>query len=265
MAQGAESLLCLLLALSLRCILKKAPYHINWICGGPVPPNSTAQFKIACNTNDKNTQHVWSSISRMSSKEKISLHDKERRALETLEPVAFEGVEEERKGEGDSSFGRKAEDSGTTPTSSALSRLNALTAQRLARQVEDKDSVSTTTTTSSSSSSSTTAATQGEAKERRRSYLTPVRDEEAEAQRKARSRHARQSRRSTQGVTLTDLQEAEKTMKGQQETRATEQREEERKREEEEKERVEALSKHRASRTGEEGVSGGEERAETLD
>lgn len=31
-----------------------------------------------------------------------------------------------------------------------------------------------------------------------RSYLTPVRDEEAEAQRKARSRHARQSRRSTQ-------------------------------------------------------------------
>ncbi|XP_058857917.1 protein phosphatase 1 regulatory subunit 12A isoform X2 [Acipenser ruthenus] len=148
-----------------------------------------------------------------------------------------------------SSFGRKAEDSGTTPTSSALGRLNALTAQRLARQVEDKDSVSTTTTTSSSSSSSsTTAATQGEAKERRRSYLTPVRDEEAEAQRKARSRHARQSRRSTQGVTLTDLQEAEKTMKGQQERRATEQREEE-----EEKERVEALSKHRASRTGEEG------------
>lgn len=91
----------------------------------------------------------------------------------------------------------------------------------------------------------------------RRSYLTPVRDEEAEAQRKARSRHARQSRRSTQvsllfpvmtrcipsvqnrlefftnhilwqvsvgvcmpdgvfclqGVTLTDLQEAEKTIK----------------------------------------------------
>ncbi|MGH0122984.1 UNVERIFIED_CONTAM: hypothetical protein FKN15_014325 [Acipenser sinensis] len=62
MAQGAESLLCLLLALSLRCILKKAPYHINWICGGPVPPNSTAQFKIACNTNDKNTQHVWYAV-----------------------------------------------------------------------------------------------------------------------------------------------------------------------------------------------------------
>ncbi|XP_009280163.1 PREDICTED: protein phosphatase 1 regulatory subunit 12B isoform X2 [Aptenodytes forsteri] len=45
----------------------------------------------------------------------------------------------------------------------------------------------------------------------KRSYLTPVRDEEAESLRKARSRQARQTRRSTQGVTLTDLQEAERT------------------------------------------------------
>ncbi|KAK9514955.1 hypothetical protein VZT92_025635 [Zoarces viviparus] len=44
-----------------------------------------------------------------------------------------------------------------------------------------------------------------------RCYLTPVRDEEAESQRKAKSRHARQTRRSTQGVTLTDLKEAQKT------------------------------------------------------
>ncbi|KAG7521070.1 hypothetical protein JOB18_042084 [Solea senegalensis] len=44
-----------------------------------------------------------------------------------------------------------------------------------------------------------------------RLYLTPVRDEEAESQRKAKSRHARQTRRSTQGVTLSDLKEAQKT------------------------------------------------------
>ncbi|XDB58895.1 PREDICTED: protein phosphatase 1 regulatory subunit 12B isoform X2 [Capra hircus] len=50
-----------------------------------------------------------------------------------------------------------------------------------------------------------------EAGQRRRSYLTPVRDEEAESLRRARSRQARQTRRSTQGVTLTDLQEAERT------------------------------------------------------
>ncbi|KAM5300683.1 protein phosphatase 1 regulatory subunit 12B isoform 3-T3 [Glossophaga mutica] len=49
------------------------------------------------------------------------------------------------------------------------------------------------------------------ARDRRRSYLTPVRDEEAESLRKARSRQARQTRRSTQGVTLADLQEAERT------------------------------------------------------
>ncbi|XP_032826925.2 protein phosphatase 1 regulatory subunit 12A isoform X12 [Petromyzon marinus] len=54
------------------------------------------------------------------------------------------------------------------------------------------------------------AALSGENRERRRSYLTPVRDEESESQRKARSRQARQTRRSTQGVTLTDLHEAEK-------------------------------------------------------
>ncbi|XP_072804955.1 protein phosphatase 1 regulatory subunit 12B isoform X3 [Vicugna pacos] len=71
-----------------------------------------------------------------------------------------------------------------------------------------------------SSASGVTAATllpapgtdsSAEARERRRSYLTPVRDEEAESLRKARSRQARQTRRSTQGVTLTDLQEAERT------------------------------------------------------
>ncbi|XP_040834009.1 protein phosphatase 1 regulatory subunit 12C isoform X1 [Ochotona curzoniae] len=50
-----------------------------------------------------------------------------------------------------------------------------------------------------------------ESRDRRRSYQMPVRDEESESQRKARSRLMRQSRRATQGVTLTDLKEAEKT------------------------------------------------------
>uniref|UniRef100_A0A8C7WZI7 Protein phosphatase 1 regulatory subunit n=1 Tax=Oryzias sinensis TaxID=183150 RepID=A0A8C7WZI7_9TELE len=69
----------------------------------------------------------------------------------------------------------------------------------------------TTTSTTTSTATSTTTGT-GIGSEKRRSYLTPVRDEESESQRKARSRQARQSRRSTQGVTLTDLQEAEKTI-----------------------------------------------------
>uniref|UniRef100_A0A3P8PN03 Protein phosphatase 1 regulatory subunit n=1 Tax=Astatotilapia calliptera TaxID=8154 RepID=A0A3P8PN03_ASTCA len=143
-----------------------------------------------------------------------------------------------------SSYGKRLDDptvtSASTGTSSAgLGRLNSVLAQRYfsfytactifffffpldqyespfiflstkrlpQEQTEKKDQPAITT----SNSQSTTAGEQ-EAKQRRKSYLTPVRDEEAEAQRKARSRHARQSRRSTQGVTLTDLQEAEKTI-----------------------------------------------------
>ncbi|XP_063053313.1 protein phosphatase 1 regulatory subunit 12C isoform X6 [Engraulis encrasicolus] len=110
-------------------------------------------------------------------------------------------------------------------------------------QAEKKEP--TTTATSNAITTATTSSTTGEpeSKQRRKSYLTPVRDEEAEAQRKARSRHARQSRRSTQGVTLTDLQEAEKSIKpssGGESTAKERKREqeerEEKKREEEEKE-----------------------------
>ncbi|XP_055780271.1 protein phosphatase 1 regulatory subunit 12A-like isoform X3 [Salvelinus fontinalis] len=116
-----------------------------------------------------------------------------------------------------SSYGRKPDDpTGTGSSSSAgLSRLNILVAQRLAQeQAEKKEKEQGSVTTTSISVTTTTGGGSDlETKQRRKSYLTPVRDEEAEAQRKARSRHARQSRRSTQGVTLTDLKEAEKTMK----------------------------------------------------
>ncbi|KAJ8402409.1 hypothetical protein AAFF_G00368980 [Aldrovandia affinis] len=100
--------------------------------------------------------------------------------------------------------------------------------------------VNTASTTTSTSSTSTTGTTgtmlSSDGRERRRSYLTPVRDEESESQRKARSRQARQSRRSTQGVTLTDLQEAEKTIGR---SRPTRTREEEKEKEEKEKEKQE--------------------------
>ncbi|XP_063118942.1 protein phosphatase 1 regulatory subunit 12A isoform X10 [Rattus norvegicus] len=86
-----------------------------------------------------------------------------------------------------------------------------------------------TSTTAKTPPGSSPAGTQS------RSYLTPVRDEESESQRKARSRQARQSRRSTQGVTLTDLQEAEKTIGRSRSTRTREQENEEKDKEEKEK------------------------------
>ncbi|XP_013417046.1 protein phosphatase 1 regulatory subunit 12A isoform X3 [Lingula anatina] len=51
----------------------------------------------------------------------------------------------------------------------------------------------------------------------RRSYLPPARDEESETQRKARAKRSRETRRSTQGVTLEDLEEVlakQKTQQG---------------------------------------------------
>ncbi|KAM4747139.1 LOW QUALITY PROTEIN: protein phosphatase 1 regulatory subunit 12A [Rhinophrynus dorsalis] len=94
--------------------------------------------------------------------------------------------------------------------------------------------VNPTSTTMTTTSAGTVPSTV-EVRERRRSYLTPVRDEESESQRKARSRQARQSRRSTQGVTLTDLQEAEKTIGRSRPTQSREQENEEKEKQDKEK------------------------------
>ncbi|XP_074990987.1 protein phosphatase 1 regulatory subunit 12C isoform X2 [Calonectris borealis] len=84
----------------------------------------------------------------------------------------------------------------------------------------------------------------------RRSYQAPARDEESESQRKARSRLMRQSRRSTQGVTLTELKEAEKTIGRGGDGRAPEQRigEEERRDREEGEQPLESSDPARRSR-----------------
>ncbi|NXF86961.1 MYPT1 phosphatase, partial [Eubucco bourcierii] len=107
----------------------------------------------------------------------------------------------------------------------------------------------TATTTAMTTATSGTVSSTSEVRERRRSYLTPVRDEESESQRKARSRQARQSRRSTQGVTLTDLQEAEKTMGRSRPTRTREQENEEKEKEEKEKQDKEKQEEKKESET----------------
>ncbi|XP_068525204.1 protein phosphatase 1 regulatory subunit 12A isoform X3 [Anas acuta] len=105
------------------------------------------------------------------------------------------------------------------------------------------------TTTAMTTATSGTVSSTSEVRERRRSYLTPVRDEESESQRKARSRQARQSRRSTQGVTLTDLQEAEKTIGRNRPTRTREQENEEKEKEEKEKQDKEKQEEKKESET----------------
>ncbi|XP_073507976.1 protein phosphatase 1 regulatory subunit 12A isoform X4 [Phyllobates terribilis] len=99
-------------------------------------------------------------------------------------------------------------------------------------------------TRSLSSTFSTSRSSIGSSGLSSRSYLTPVRDEESESQRKARSRQARQSRRSTQGVTLTDLQEAEKTIGRTRPTQTKDQESEEKQDKEKQEEKKEAEIKN---------------------
>ncbi|XP_072282409.1 protein phosphatase 1 regulatory subunit 12C isoform X12 [Pyxicephalus adspersus] len=156
------------------------------------------------------SKHRRSSVCRMSSKEKISVQDqsKEKKTLGTITVGDEEGSsssEEELESTNDSNVNMQVNENGLLPEpkNSTLSPVSydekniepclayiQPTPARKIFSLQDSDSL--------------TNAKEG-------SYQTPVRDEESESQRKARSRLMRQSRRSTQGVTLTDLKEAEKT------------------------------------------------------
>ncbi|XP_058628573.1 protein phosphatase 1 regulatory subunit 12A isoform X3 [Onychostoma macrolepis] len=126
----------------------------------------------------------------------------------------------------------------TSPTGhrSLLSRYWAEESTEKEKEKESATVIPTINTAATTTTTSTTGTVLGsDGRERRRSYLTPVRDEESESQRKARSRQARQSRRSTQGVTLTDLQEAEKTIGRSRPTRPREEEKEEKEKQDKEK------------------------------
>ncbi|XP_046728682.1 protein phosphatase 1 regulatory subunit 12A isoform X3 [Silurus meridionalis] len=161
------------------------------------------------------------------------------------------------------SFGRRQDDavsSGssavtTTTSSTATTTITSPTGHRSLSRFwsedgaeKEKESATVMPTINTAATTTTTHTTAGDGRERRRSYLTPVRDEESESQRKARSRQARQSRRSTQGVTLTDLQEAEKTIGRNRPTRS---REEEKEKEEKEKQDKEKQEEKKEAETKE--------------
>ncbi|XP_075810725.1 protein phosphatase 1 regulatory subunit 12A isoform X5 [Microtus pennsylvanicus] len=139
------------------------------------------------------------------------------------------------------SFGRRQDDLISSSVPSTTSTPTVTSAAGL-----QKSLLSSTSTAAKIPTGSSSAGTQS------RSYLTPVRDEESESQRKARSRQARQSRRSTQGVTLTDLQEAEKTIGRSRSTRTREQENEEKEKEEKEKQDKEKQEEKKESETSRE-------------
>ncbi|XP_016342064.1 protein phosphatase 1 regulatory subunit 12C-like isoform X2 [Sinocyclocheilus anshuiensis] len=148
------------------------------------------------NANTANKKHR-SSVCRMSSRDKINVQDqsKERGVSGGL------GLNDERESSSESSTVSTPES--IVPSSGTIEDKEV--------KVNDQDRASRTAVVQptpqrreSPAESPSNASSDG------KKFQAPVRDEESEFQRKARSRLMRQSRRSTQGVTLTDLKEAER-------------------------------------------------------
>ncbi|KAF1372226.1 hypothetical protein PFLUV_G00262990 [Perca fluviatilis] len=139
------------------------------------------------------------------------------------------------------SFGRRHEDLSSSSTSppTTTTTSSSVTSPTGHRGLLSSLGSSSTRSLTSRYWSEESAEREKEKEKERRSYLTPVRDEESESQRKARSRQARQSRRSTQGVTLTDLQEAEKTIGRSRPQKTREEEKEEKEKQDKEKQQEE--------------------------
>ncbi|XP_023839102.1 protein phosphatase 1 regulatory subunit 12C isoform X3 [Salvelinus sp. IW2-2015] len=144
------------------------------------------------------------SVCRMSSKEKMNVQDqsKERRS---------EGLElsEEKESSPESSTLSSPETESATSTVSPAEKVPE------EKDVEERDQDRASRTARvqpTPQRKDPLADSPNNTNPDRRKFQAPVRDEESESQRKARSRLMRQSRRSTQGVTLTDLKEAEKSV-----------------------------------------------------
>ncbi|XP_077381715.1 protein phosphatase 1 regulatory subunit 12C isoform X2 [Festucalex cinctus] len=147
-----------------------------------------------------------SSVCRMSSKDKMTLQDqsKERGVSGGLE------LSEDKESSPESSTVSSPDESGTT---SAASSVDKASDERGGEEDKEQDkSVRTARVQPTPHTRDSTSESPNTPTTERRKFQAPVRDEESESQRKARSRLLRQSRRSTQGVTLTDLKEAEKTV-----------------------------------------------------
>ncbi|XP_072012895.1 protein phosphatase 1 regulatory subunit 12C isoform X6 [Engystomops pustulosus] len=171
------------------------------------------------------SKHRRSSVCRMSSKEKISVQDqsKERKTLGTInvgdEESSFSS-EEDNDSINDPKTDVQVNENGLLPEPQNSTLSPSLPDQKNKEPLMAR--IPPTPTRRIFSLPETDSLPDA----KKESYQTPVRDEESESQRKARSRLMRQSRRSTQGVTLTDLKEAEKTLGKSVEIQSTEQKDE---------------------------------------
>ncbi|XP_026989395.1 protein phosphatase 1 regulatory subunit 12C isoform X2 [Tachysurus fulvidraco] len=151
-----------------------------------------------------NTAKKRSSVCRMSSREKMSLQDqsKERGVSGGLE------INEDKESSPEASTVSSPDTESIT--TSTVSPADKTPEEKEAEEKEqERESRTARVPPTLQRSESAPESPSGPSSDGKK-YQAPVRDEESESQRRARSRLMRQSRRSTQGVTLTDLKEAEK-------------------------------------------------------
>ncbi|XP_061581106.1 protein phosphatase 1 regulatory subunit 12C [Cololabis saira] len=171
------------------------------------------QNQAGSNAANAQNKRRRSSVCRMSSKDKLNVQDqsKERSVSGSLK------LSEEKESSPESSTVSSLDPESVTTSAAGpadkTSEEKDEEAEEEQQKEQDKASrtarVQPTPQTREAAADSPNAPA---ADKKHKQFQAPVRDEESESQRKARSRLMRQSRRSTQGVTLTDLKEAEKSV-----------------------------------------------------
>ncbi|XP_047435391.1 protein phosphatase 1 regulatory subunit 12C isoform X2 [Mugil cephalus] len=176
----------------------------NWRNERSISEWQNQQGPNAANTQNKRRR---TSVCRMSSKDKMTVQDqsKERGVSGGLE------LSEEKESSPESSVVSSPDTESVT--TSTVSPADKTPEEKQEEEEEEQDKANRTARVQPTPQTRDTAAESPNTPNAdRRKFQAPVRDEESESQRKARSRLLRQSRRSTQGVTLTDLKEAEKSV-----------------------------------------------------
>ncbi|XP_026215879.1 protein phosphatase 1 regulatory subunit 12C isoform X2 [Anabas testudineus] len=175
----------------------------NWRNEQSILDRQNLQGSTAANAQSKRRR---SSVCRMSSKDKMNVQDqsKERGISGDVE------LSEEKDSSPESSTVSSPDTESVT--TSAVSPADKSPEEKDEEEKEQDKANRTARVQPTPQTKDVTAESPNTPNADRRKFQAPGRDEESESQRKARSRLLRQTRRSTQGVTLTDLKEAEKTV-----------------------------------------------------
>ncbi|KAL4648392.1 protein phosphatase 1 regulatory subunit 12C-like [Arapaima gigas] len=174
----------------------------NWRSEQSANEQQKVAESTAPNTPTKNRR---SSICRMSSKDKMFVQDQSK---ERGVPGGLELKEEERESSPESSTMSSPDSENKAISIATVADKSESEIEKEERERERENRTARVQPTPQNRETPSADASSAD----RRIFQAPVRDEESESQRKARSRLMRQSRRSTQGVTLTDLKEAEKNV-----------------------------------------------------